>query len=313
MSAPRIVVFGGGGFLGSRLVTALADLGYRVIVPTRRRDHVRHLLVLPSIEVLETPDLDDAQLERLLEGAIAVYFLVGILHERRPGDSERVHVTLLGRVLAAARRAQVGRLLHVSALRADAEGPSEYLRSKAQGEALVRGSGLAWTIFQPSVMFGPGDRFLGLFAKLLKWTLVVPLAAAETRFQPIYVADVATCLARALHDGRTLGQTYPLCGPKIYSLREIVRYVAELSGGRRWIIGLGASLGAIQAAIFELLPGSLLTRDNLRSMQRDNVCECAFPAVFAVEPASLESIAPTYLGPGAVTDPYFATREKRLR
>ncbi len=311
MSTNSIVVFGGSGFLGSRLVAALARQGYRIVVPTRQRDQARHLALLPGVEVVEVAQTSEDDLAVLLTGASAVYFLVGILHERRPGDFERTHVALLRRVVHAARRAQVTRFLHVSALQASPNGPSEYLRSKAAGEKEVRSSGLQWTIFEPSVIFGPGDNFLELFARLLRWSWIVPLAAPEARFQPIFVGDVVQCLMRALHDPRTLGQSYPLCGPRVYTLREIVSYVACVTGLRRYIWGLGPSLSAIQAAVLEVLPGPLLTRDNLRSMQKDNVCGCSFPAVFALHPTALEEVVPDYLGTLGVTDRYATARQKR--
>lgn len=312
MSARRVVVFGGSGFLGTSLVTALSNLGYTVLVPTRHRDRARHLLVLPNVQVLELGSTREDAITALVEGAEAVCFLVGILHERRPGDFFRVHVELLQRVVAAASSAGVTRLLHVSALGASAEGPSEYLRSKAAGEAEVRQSGMDWTIIQPSVIFGPGDSFLTLFHALMRWTLVVPLPAPNARFQPVYVGDVAQCLVRALGDRRAYRRTFPLCGPKVYTLREILAYIAELGGMRRMILGLGPSLSAIQAAVLELMPGKLLTRDNLRSMQKDSVCACPFPEIFALTPRSLESVAPDYLGPAAFVDRYLATREKRV-
>jgi NADH dehydrogenase len=176
---------------------------------------------------------------------------------------------------------------------------------------VLRESKLDWTIFQPSVIFGPEDTFLNRFAGLLKWFPVVPLAAADARFQPVYVGDVAKALLHALDDARSIGRTYPLCGPKVYSLRELMRYTGEMTGYRRPIIGLGASLAAIQAAVLELLPGKLLTRDNLRSMERDNVCDCPFPPLLAIEPTPLEAIAPTYLGAAALGDRYSVCREKR--
>jgi len=311
MSANKIVVFGGSGFLGSRLVAALAELGYAVVVPTRRADAGRRLTVLPGVRLEQLGDYSEAALVELLSGASAVYFLVGILHEKRGGDFHRVHVDLLRAVLSAARRAKVPRFLHVSALRASPGGPSEYLRSKAAAEAQVKASGLAWTVFQPSVIFGPGDSFLSLFASLLRWSWVVLLAAPEARFQPVFVGDVVKCLVRALNDGRTIGQIYPLCGPRTYTLRELVSYVAAICGRSRVILGLGTSLSAIQAAVLELLPGPLLTRDNLRSMQLDNVCDCPFPAVFALRPTALEEVAPSYLGPAAAADPYAKARQKR--
>jgi NADH dehydrogenase len=185
----------------------------------------------------------------------------------------------------------------MSALGASAEAPSAYLRSKAQGEAVIAESGLAWTIFRPSVIFGPDDAFLNLFAKLARAFPIIPLAGAQARFQPIYVRDVATCMARSLVDPQTIGGRYGLCGPKVYTLAELVRFVAETAGTSRPVIALGPALSQLQARVMEWLPGPLLTRDNLASMQHDNVCDAPFPAVFGISPVALEAIAPEYLSP----------------
>jgi NADH dehydrogenase len=192
----------------------------------------------------------------------------------------------------------------MSALNANAAGPSLYLRSKAEGEAIVAESGLDWTIFEPSVIFGREDRFLNLFAKLLRIAPVMPLAGADVRFQPVYVGDVAECIARALPLDATFGQRYQLCGPEIYTLRDLVRYVGGLTGASRPIIGLGPKLGSLQATVLEHLPGKLMSRDNLASMAKDSVCECAFPALFAMAPQAVENVAPSYLGGDALRSRY---------
>ena len=169
--------------------------------------------------------------------------------------------------------------------------------SKGQAEAIIAASDLEWTIFRPSVIFGSEDSFLNLFADLERFLPVVALACAEARFQPVSVGDVAAAFVRALDDDRTLRQRYALCGPRVYTLRELVAYVGEVTGYRRAIVPLGARLSRLQARILEILPGKLMTRDNLASMTRDSVCDCEYPVVFGGAPTALEAIAPSYLAP----------------
>jgi NADH dehydrogenase len=215
-----------------------------------------------------------------------------------------VHVDLTRKVIAACQGAGVARLLHMSALGASADAPSSYQKSKAAAEALVAASGLKWTIFRPSIIFGREDHFLNMFARLSRMLPVVALASPKTRFQPVFVGDVAHCFVRAIHDDLTFGSRYDLCGPKVYTLHELVAYVGETTGDVRPIIKLGPGLSSLMATVLEHLPGRLLTRDNLASMQRDNVCDCPFPAVFGIAPSSLESIAPAYLSPAAQRSPF---------
>jgi NADH dehydrogenase len=203
----------------------------------------------------------------------------------------------------------VQRLLHLSALGADPAGPSRYLRTKGEGEALVADAGLATTIFRPSVIFGREDRLTNLFAKLSRLLPVLMLGGARARFQPVYVGDVAYCVVHALGDDTTIGQRYNLCGPKVYTLRELVRFAGEASGHPRPIIGLGGAAARLQALALEILPGGLMSRDNLLSMSRDNVCDGPFPAVFGLEPTALEAVAPSWLGAAAVTSQYDVFRE----
>ncbi|HKU86529.1 MAG TPA: complex I NDUFA9 subunit family protein [Casimicrobiaceae bacterium] len=295
----RVLVVGGSGFVGRYVVAQLSAAGHFVVVLTRRRARVRHLLLLPTVQVVEGDPHDDATLARHVRGMTAAVNLAGVLHERGRDTFARVHVELPRRLAAACRNAGVSRLLHMSALRASADAPSRYLRSKAEGEAAVVASGVAWTAFRPSVMFGREDTFLNLFASLARWSPVLPLAAANARFQPVYVADVATCFVRTLGDNETIREAYDLCGPAVYTLEELVRYVCEVSGRQRPIIRLGPALSSFQARVMEWLPWPLMTRDNLASMQVDNVCDAGFPARFGVVPAALEAIAPGYLAPSA--------------
>ena len=239
MTCQNICVLGGGGFVGSHLVPLLAARGYRVVVPTRRRERSKHLLVLPGVEVVETDIHDPAALQSLLMGMDAVINLVGILHETRRGDFQHAHVELPRKMLAACAASGVPRLLHMSALGADAASKSLYQQSKSAGETLVReAQDIAATVFRPSVIFGPGDSFLSLFADLLQLAPLVPLADAGARFQPVFVGDVARAFADALERQDTFGKRYNLCGPNVYSLAELVRLTASTLGMRRAVLPL---------------------------------------------------------------------------
>jgi NADH dehydrogenase len=292
MHNKNICVLGGGGFVGHHLVSQLVAQGWQVTVPTRQRQRINDLLVLPTVEVVETDIHDPAALARLFDGQDVVVNLVGILHGSDKGFI-RTHVKLPHKVMDACRAAGVRRLLHMSALGADTGSKSVYQHSKGEGERLVlepgRGHDLYVTVFRPSVIFGPGDSFLNLFAGLLKLAPVVPLANAKARFQPVHVTDVAHAYVAAIHDPDTFGQAYNLCGPKVYSLEELVRLVADTLGLKRTILPLDAGLSYWFARMMELKPGrKLMTRDNHYAMQTDNVCPDGFPARFG-QPRPLEA------------------------
>jgi NADH dehydrogenase len=287
-----ILVLGGGGFVGRHLVAALVAQGARVTVPARRRERAKHLLPLPTVEVVECDVNRRETLSALVAGRDAVVNLVGILHG--PGFA-RAHVELPQALVAACREHGVRRLLHMSALGAAPEAPSEYLRTKGAGEQAVLGAeGLDSTVFRPSVIFGPEDEFLNMFAGLARLSPVLPLPNANARFQPIYVRDVAQVMVEALGNSKSFGQSYDLCGPKVYTLRELVETVCRLTGRRRLLLGLPHALATLQAWLLELAPGEpLMTRDNLRSMQVPSVCDCSLP--FGVAPRALEALAPAWL------------------
>jgi NADH dehydrogenase len=304
MSTLRIVVVGGTGFVGRYVLSRLASAGHRVVVPTRRRESAKHLILLPTVDVVEVDVHDPRALASLMADADAVINLVGILNEGAGATFADAHVELTRKIIAACAGAGVTRLLHMSALGADAAGPSLYQQSKGKAEELVMASPLRWTIFRPSVIFGPGDSFLSLFARLSRLLPVIALAAPDARFAPIFIGDVAHCIVTALDDEVTQMGRYDLCGPKVYTLREIVRYVGEVTGAVRPIMPLNASLSKLQAFMLEHAPGKLMSRDNLRSMSVDNVCHCPFPAVFGITPVTLESIAPGYLSPASMRHPF---------
>jgi NADH dehydrogenase len=303
MRSERVTVIGGSGFVGCRLVQGLADRGLQVVVPTRNRERAkRELIVLPTVDVVSADVHSAAVLERLLAGSDAVVNLAGILHASRQQSFERVHVELPLKIAHACRSAGVQRMLHMSALGAARDAPSEYLRSKGEGEARLRaaaGDDLQVTVFRPSVIFGAGDSFLGMFARLQRLLPLMLLGSPRARFQPVWVEDVACAFAAALDERETFGHAYELCGPKVYTLRELVELAGRLSGHARPIIGLGPRASYWQAALFELSPVKILTRDNVRSMSIDSVCGCDWPPVFGFPPSALEAIAPGYLSPAA--------------
>ena len=309
MKQMTVVVFGGSGFIGSHLVAQLAGEGVRVIVPTRRSEHARHLTFLPTVDVVEidVASAAAAALRSLLAGADAAINLVGVLHSKRGTpygpQFKLAHVELPRRIVAACAAAGVPRYLHMSALGADRDGPSMYQRSKADGEIAARAEeSVAATIFRPSVVFGPGDHFLNLFARMQRWLPVVPLACAGAEFQPVFVGDVAQAYIHALRDPKTRHQVYALGGPAIYTLAELVRLAGRWSHHERPIIELSPALGRLQALLFELLPGTpLMSRDNLDSMKCDNVIDPAIQALTAatlgIKLTALEAVAPNYLSP----------------
>jgi NADH dehydrogenase len=301
MRPQSIAVLGGTGFLGTRLVARLIKGGHRVTVLSRDREQHKHLLVLPGLTLENCDVYDEAQLSERLRGKDVVINLIGILNERGFSGAgfRRAHTELTQGLLRAARSAGVPRLLQVSALKAAPDAPSYYLRTKGEAERLIReaGGALDWTIFRPSVMFGPGDTFLNRFAGLLSAIpLVFPLAKPNARFQPVLVDDVIEALLRCLHGGACSRQTYELGGPQVYSLREIVGLAAKLTGQRRWIFGLPDFAARIQALVMDFVPGRPFSSDNYRSLTTDSVCSEDGFARLGIKPQSMVASARQYLG-----------------
>lgn len=297
MRIQSVCMLGGTGFVGRATAEHLCERGLRVRVVTRRRTRSRDLWVLPTLEVAVADPQDEVALAALFEDMDAVINLCGILHETRHQTFQSVHVELPRKVVGACRAAGVRHLVHMSALGASESGPSEYQRSKARGEAAVReaAANLPFTILRPSVIFGENDAFLNMFAQLVALLPFVPLAAADARIQPIWVEDVARVIAASLGDSQAFNQAYELCGPRAYTLRELVEFVGTVTGHRRPVIGLPSWAGEMQAFLLEHLPGKMMTRDNLKSLRVDNVCEGPFPPIFGFQPAALEAITPEYL------------------
>jgi uncharacterized protein YbjT (DUF2867 family) len=297
MKIKKIVVLGGAGFVGRCLVAKLDEAGYQVIVLTRRRESAKHLILLPNVQVEECYLPNTHALKDALKGCDAVINLVGILHEDGKSTFEAMHHQLPRRVAQICEELGIKRLLHMSALQANKYAPSQYLKSKATGEAAINefSKKLDITIFKPSVIFGRGDSFINLFANLVKFLPVIFLAKPDAKFQPIWVEDVAQCFVNALENTTTYGKSYELGGPQIYTLKELVQKVMDILGKHRPIIGLNHTLSMAQAFMLELMPIKLMTRDNIRSMQVDSVCAAPISVELDVVPTSLDTIVPEYL------------------
>lgn len=304
MAYKNILVIGGTGFIGSQVIARLArGAAPRITVPTRRYESSKHLLVMPTVRTVVADIHDEAALERLMDGVDAVINLVGILQSRRgPAgtaygpDFARVHVDLPRKIVAACERRGIKRLVHVSAIGADVQAPSMYLRSKAAGEAAVLSSPeIVTTVLRPSVVFGEQDHFLNMFAALQKLFPVVPLGGAEARFQPIYVGDVAEAVVAVVQRQIGAGKIFELAGPQIYTLRQLVHLAGIYAGHPRTIIGLPSTLASVQAFCLEHLPGQLMSRDNLASMRIDNIASAPMAVELGIVPTALEQVGPRYL------------------
>jgi uncharacterized protein YbjT (DUF2867 family) len=298
----NILVLGGSGFVGRALLEQLQRAGHTATVPTRSAAQARQLGPLPGVtvvrgDVLATPGL----LERLLPGHNAVVNLIATLHGSE-SFFEQLHVHWTQRLATACVSAGVPRLVHLSALGvggADAA-PSLYLRSKAQGElALKSVPGLAPTVLRPSVIFGARDRFMNLFASLQAVFPVMPLAGSSAKFQPVWVQDVAAAALRCLEWDDSVGRTYELAGPEVFSLRQLVQFAGAWAGHARPIVPLPGPLATLQALALECLPGEpLMSRDNLASMRVPNIATGQLPGLrdLGINASPLRAIAPGYLG-----------------
>jgi NADH dehydrogenase len=320
----RVLLLGGTGFVGRHVCERLARLHWPMTVLTRRASHASHVQHLPRLTVVEGDVHDEATLRRLLPGHDAVVNLVAILHGSEAAF-ERSHVELPAKLARACLTTGVRRLVHISALGADpasvTSAPSRYLRSKSRGEAELQNAGaqgLQVTVLRPSVIFGADDRFLNLFAALQRVFPLMPLAGAQARFQPVWVEDVAQAVVHCLQDARTIGQSYELCGPSVYTLKELVQLAGRAAGVRhghgRPVIPLPMALGRLQALLMELAPGQpLMSRDNLDSMKVDNVASGRVPGIGAlgITPTGPSAVAPAYLGPA--TDRHVTLRSQYRR
>ena len=340
----KIVVLGGSGFIGRHVCEKLVSSGHSITVPTRRLSSAAHLLPLPRLQLLQCNVHDSAQLAQLVAGHDVLINLVAVLH----GNAQRfdaVHVQLPNNMVAACKAGGVQRVVHVSALGAAVDAPSMYQRSKAQGEAVLAaacaagsaGKPLDVRILRPSVVFGAEDKLLNLFAGLQKMAPLMPLAGADTQFQPVWVEDVAQAVlqlattdhlrantpahspanlpanlptnAGATQAGSTAVNPaiYEACGPQVLTLRDLVQLAGRCVGAQRPVLPLPAPLARVQAWVMEHLPGEpLMSRDNLDSMRVPNIASGQQPglAQLGITPSSITAIAPTYLAAARTMDQY---------
>ena len=302
MDIKKVLLLGGSGFVGTYIANRLSQRGIEVTIPTRRRERTKSLIIQPNIEMPEININAEGALVELMRDKDVVINLVGVLHSRDvqlpySKDFAEAHVELPKKIVAACKQAGVRRLLHMSALGANPRGPSEYLCSKGDGEAVVMAAqgDLDVTVFRPSVIFGLGDSFLSMFAGVLRKLPFFPLGFGQARFQPVWVADVADAFVDSMGNPDTYGQAYDLVGPRIYTLRELVDYTAQLIGSTARVVPLSEGWAYLQAGLMWLSPKPLMSPDNLRSMQVDSVCDgtCNPPAHW--RPTALDAIAPTYV------------------
>ncbi|MDX9739958.1 MAG: complex I NDUFA9 subunit family protein [Gammaproteobacteria bacterium] len=294
---PKVCILGGTGFVGGHLAAQLVEHGFTVRIPTRRPVRHRSLGVLQGASVVTANIHEPGVLEDVLGGCDAVINLVAILNEGRRGDFKRVHVDLVDRLSEACRRSGVRRLLHMSAMNASPQAKSAYLRSKGEGEDRAHAAeDLQVTSFRPSVIFGPNDHLFNRFAALLRCAPMLPLACPGARLSPVFVGDVVHALRIALTNPDTAGQRYELCGPRVMTLEEIVRYAADVLQIDKPIVPLGNGLSKLQARVLGMLPGRPFTMDNYLSLSVDAVCRDGFPAVFGIQPQPVEAVIPMYLG-----------------
>jgi len=293
----HIVLLGASGFLGKYVLKALTEEGHHCTVLTRNANSRSTLRLMPGVSLIQADVYDHEVLTTLLTGADAVISMAGILNESGRGGKgfHRVHVELVEAIIEACREAGVTRLLHVSALNAG-QGNSHYLKSKGEAEQrLLAASDLDVTIFQPSVIFGPGDEFFNRFAGMLRLAPVMPLACPKARLQPVFAGDVAQVMTASLEDPMTHGKRYELAGPLSYTLKELVQWTARTMAVRRWIAGLPRPLSATMAAAMNLVPGKPLSWDNYQSLKTDNTSEKNDFAYFGVYPRAIDLVVPDYL------------------
>lgn len=315
MTQHQVCILGGSGFVGRHLAARLNELKINCKVLTRRRESRRELLVLPYCELIEADIYRLDVLRSHFQSSTAVINLVGILNETgHDGHGFRkAHVELSRLVLQAAQQTSVRQILHMSALHADAaKGRSFYLRTKGEAEDYLHTfhGTVKLTSFCPSVIFGPGDGFFNRFAELLRMSPVVfPLPCANSKFAPVYVGDVVDQFIQALTDCHYNQTRVNLCGPEIYTLKQLVEFTADTIGLRRKVIALPNFIAKTQALLMEyFVPTRPFTLDNYYSLQTDSTCPDGRPM-----PTGIRAIVPSYLGKQDQRGQYRYYRENARR
>ena len=301
MAGGLATVFGGSGFIGRYVVQKLAQQGWQVRVAVRRPDAALFLKTsggIGQVTPIAVNIRDERSVRAAVDGAHAVVNLVGILHQSGAQTFAAVQAAGAGRVAAAAKAAGVKQLVHLSAIGADANSASTYARTKAEGEAAVRRGFPEAIILRPSIVFGPEDDFFNRFARMALVSPVLPLVGGgTTKFQPVYVVDVAAAVMRALEDAGSAGKTYELGGPQVYSFRDLLEIMLRAIGRRRCLVGLPFGLATLQAALLQLLPNPILTVDQVRLLRHDNVVGATALTFrdLGIMPTGLDLVLPTYL------------------
>jgi len=300
-STKLVTVFGGSGFLGRHIVRALANDGWRIRIAVRRTNSALFLLPMGrvgSIQLLKTNVLNEESVRAALKGADAAINLIGILYQTGKQRFDSIHVQGAERIARNATDLGVARLLHVSALGAEPQSPAHYARTKAAGERAVRQAFPSATIFRPSVVFGPEDDFFNKFAWLARMSPALPLiGGGRTRFQPVFVGDVAKAAAHVIDESLSAGETFELGGPETMTLKEIMQLVLKVTHRRRILLPLPFPLARLQALFLGLLPKPLLTLDQVRLLQNDNVVSKGARGFrdLGITPEAAEAIIPSYL------------------
>ena len=293
-------VFGGSGFIGRYIVKRLAHKGYVVRVAVRDTEaalFLKPMGAVGQVVPLHASVANEATVHRAVEGAELVVNAVGILAEQRPGDFRLIHAEGAGRVARLAAAAGVARLVHISAIGADPNAASRYAATKGEGEAQMRAAFSAVTILRPSLVFGPEDHLFNRFAAMARLSPVMPVICGDTKFQPVYVGDVADAVMAALSRPDAAGATYELGGPRVWQFRELLAYILKETGRRRRMLDIPMGLARLQARVMEMVPGKPLTRDQLLMLAHDNVVTPNTPGLqdLGVVPTPVELAVPLYL------------------
>lgn len=295
MNPKRFVVLGGTGFIGRNLLAALAGDGHRITVLSRNREKKRAINVLPNVRTVSIDVYDRGALEKHIAGHDAVLNLIGILNESGGATFTHAHVDLTATLIAACRQAGIRRIHLMSSLNAGNRA-SKYLKTRGEAEAQVRNSGMEWTIYRPSVVYGEGDSLVYRFLKLMKMGPVLPLAQPHAKFAPAYVGDIAVAIRRCLTDRVSIGKIYELYGPDVLELIQIVRMIRDTAGLRRMVLPLPGPLGRLQAMAAELIPGKPFSLDNFASLGVDSVGTRDGFAELGITPRRFAAMLPVVLG-----------------
>jgi NADH dehydrogenase len=288
-SKKTIAIFGASGFLGSSIVLALNQSNYRLKLFSRNKEKIKFWTVNPNIQIFDF-NLDDlTQVKKDLKNTDVVINLLGILHQSKKDSFDKIHHLWPSHLAKTMKELGIKRLLHLSALGSSSNAASLYLKSKILGEtALLKHKDLYLTILRPSIIFGTKDNFINMFKLLVKWLPVIVLLSPQSKFQPIYIEDVSKIITKSLWDKKTYGKVYELGGPDVYSLKEIIKLIIKSEKLQRLIIPLNKPLSYMFALSMEMLPIKILTRDNWRSMQVDNLVDIQYAIPYRYSQERLE-------------------------